>query len=943
MSLTIGNTVLDEELRVTQSGTADDSDVAVATFNASAFRTALDALSLTFQSSPTGFPQYAEKTDFVDSSNDPVVTNYFLTSNSNGDPFPAAGTATDLYFGANQIFLFATANPDIIVGRVGTGTTANPNGNVAIVIGVDETKSGGFVTQADMWMVQRVPLVEAGKDQVDSNDTLDLSGLVYLGSTFDTTTEVPFENFNGVPSGNNLFNVIFPSDANAGDVQLLLTGSTGETLSTVNVSSTGIGSGSQHIDVGYTLRIDTVSGMVKANVDSAPEVNNSNNIDYTARVDIVGADFEVTQVNPGTPSERVDVLISAFDAAGASQEGAYLTNAIAADGTPVQIDAADVHILDDAGNDITAAWLALPGTEIIQVGNSVRVEGLNDGTSSSKTDGDRVAFTTDGVHFDRFLVTNVDSSTTFDLGNVHVTAIKGGVDTEYGELGSHLIYEDDGPNIDPSGNTPPTITDDDSDFVTNNTGAFSGVFTTPDYGADASGTVSYILGVKSANVDSGLDETLTGQNILLSYDSATNTVFGKTAVSGAEVFRITVNSSGVVTLDQSLAIKHSDTTSSDETSSAMTSDLITLSAKVTDSEGTTTGDSDTATVNIGGSFLFKDDGPSLTPQAAGSLTPNDLQVDNDPSTLPNSDSSSYGLVPGADGQKSYSIVGPEDATGTFRWHYTTAGDPTAITGTFLDANSVSHNLYTLVLNPSTGAYTFTMTGSLPPTSEGLSSTIIHAGGPTDTIDVQAKAPSTDFGRIIADSTVGAGLVNASHGFVGVDNGNLDPNESLNLSLHEANGDLILISGITIGTKSAQTCLYDYFVTLSDNSVVQVGDNVAVAKGGTISVLDPNPNDALLIKSVTVTMVSGNAIKIGLGDINFLVPPDDIQLGFTVRLTDGDNDTADKSFTVDIDGNNDGSFDATVNSLSVLSASSTMSAIETLHHHEFADPHDAFAF
>ena len=55
------------------TGTADDNDVTVATFNASAFKTALDALALTFQSSPTGFPQYAEKTDFVDSSNDPVV------------------------------------------------------------------------------------------------------------------------------------------------------------------------------------------------------------------------------------------------------------------------------------------------------------------------------------------------------------------------------------------------------------------------------------------------------------------------------------------------------------------------------------------------------------------------------------------------------------------------------------------------------------------------------------------------------------------------------------------------------------------------------------------------------------------------------------------------------------------------------------------------------
>ena len=100
------------------------------------------------------------------------------------------------------------------------------------------------------------------------------------------------------------------------------------------MSTTGIGSGSQHIDVGATLRIDTVTGMVKANVDSAPEVNNSGNIDYTGRVELVAADFEITQLTPGSSGERADLRLSAFNAAGAQQEGAYLTDAIAADGTP---------------------------------------------------------------------------------------------------------------------------------------------------------------------------------------------------------------------------------------------------------------------------------------------------------------------------------------------------------------------------------------------------------------------------------------------------------------------------------------------------------------------------------------------------------------------------------------------------------------------------------
>lgn len=418
MALTIDTTILDEEFRATQTGTSDDDDVAVGTYDASSFKTAVTALSLNFFTSPTGFPQHAEQQDFVSSTNDPVVTNYFLAKNGSGDAFPTSGTGipTNLYVGSNQVYLYGTSNSDIVVGRLGTGTTANDSGAVVLVIGVEETKSGGFVTQADMWMSVYAPLVEDGQDAVDSADTLDLANLVYLGSTFDTTTPIPFNNFAGVAPGNNLFNVIFPSDGSTA-AQLLLTGSEGETLSTVNVSTTGIGAGSQHIDVGATLRIDTVSGMVKANVDSAPEVNSSDNIDYAARVEIIGADFEITQLNPGAAPERVTITIAAFNTAGAAQEGAYLTDAINSDGTPVTI--VSVIILDDDGDDITAAWEANGGVITYNANGTVTISGLNDGANNSHTDGDRVAFTTGGVRFDRFLITNDDpDDTTFDVGNI---------------------------------------------------------------------------------------------------------------------------------------------------------------------------------------------------------------------------------------------------------------------------------------------------------------------------------------------------------------------------------------------------------------------------------------------------------------------------------------------------------------------------------------------
>jgi acetyltransferase-like isoleucine patch superfamily enzyme len=320
------------------------------------------------------------------------------------------------------------------------------------------------------------------------------------------------------------------------------------------------------------------------------------------------------------------------------------------------------------------------------------------------------------------------------------------------------------------------------------------------------------------------------------------------------------------------------------------------------------------TADLGNHLFVDDDGPAIDP-SNDATQPNDLQVAN-ATDATGTDSSFYLLTPGTDGQQSLTIINPdtgdytEDSQGDFQWTYDN-GDHTSITGTYKGTD-----LYTLVLN-SDGTYTFTMTDTLPGTDVGLSSTVIHAGGPTDTVDVLAKAPSTDFARIVGDDGTNNPLVNASHGYVGVDNGNLDNGESLTLSLYDASSNPIDFSELKIGTKSAGMCHYDIFVTMSDSSYIQVGDNVAIGKNGTIDVLDPNSSDNVLIESVTIFKVDGNAIKIGLSNIHFITPPDDALLEFGVQLLDGDNDAVTSSFTVGIDGNNDGSFDATVNSAAIL--------------------------
>jgi len=328
-----------------------------------------------------------------------------------------------------------------------------------------------------------------------------------------------------------------------------------------------------------------------------------------------------------------------------------------------------------------------------------------------------------------------------------------------------------------------------------------------------------------------------------------------------------------------------------------------------------------------GSHLFvDDDGPVLQPQAVA--TDNNLEVAN---TVNATDSSSYTPLAGTDGQKSLNFINP-DSSGDFTWAYFDVNGDNTVGNNEIKGQYKGNDLYTMVINPD-GTYSVKMIGTLPGTQEGLGTTIIHAGGPTDTVDVLATK-GTDFGRIVADSTVGAGLVNASHGFVGVDNGNLDNGESLNLSLHKANGDFIDFTGLTVGTKSAQTCKYDVFVHMADGSDVQVADDVSIGKNGTITVNDPDTTDNVLIESVTVFKVDGTAIKIGLGDIQFILPPSDVQLSFDVQLKDGDNDPANQSFTLDIDGNNDGHFDATVSSLSVINQQMSLASAIAPHEQVF---------
>lgn len=170
--------------------------------------------------------------------------------------------------------------------------------------------------------------------------------------------------------------------------------------------------------------------------------------------------------------------------------------------------------------------------------------------------------------------------------------------------GDHIHVADDAPTIVTSG-TPPQLIVDESDLTTDASQDFSGNFTSS-FGTDGAGSLVYALGVLSDGADSGLTDTASGEAVLLSLNGGV--VEGRTETSDDLVFTVSVDTLGVVTLDQQRAVVHADTSNDDDSRTLAAADLVTLTATITDADG----DHQAATLNIGQNLNFEDDGPSIS-------------------------------------------------------------------------------------------------------------------------------------------------------------------------------------------------------------------------------------------------------------------------------------------------------------------------------------------
>jgi hypothetical protein len=179
-------------------------------------------------------------------------------------------------------------------------------------------------------------------------------------------------------------------------------------------------------------------------------------------------------------------------------------------------------------------------------------------------------------------------------------------DTATLNIGQSLNFEDDGPSISTTG-TPPELTVDETVLATNDSASFAANFSGAG-GADGEKSTTYALSVSVSGVDSGLIDVATGNSVFLFVIGGDVVGLEGTDATdafnnGETVFTVSVDGSGVVTLDQQRALDHPDDTDPDDSVTLSAANLVQLTATITDNDD----DTDTATLNIGQSLNFEDD------------------------------------------------------------------------------------------------------------------------------------------------------------------------------------------------------------------------------------------------------------------------------------------------------------------------------------------------
>ncbi|PZW92133.1 hypothetical protein DFS28_112145 [Pseudomonas sp. 478] len=587
------------------AGDADDNDILVTSLP-STFSTRLTALGAgtatgAALSGYTGAVGNTGSNAFTVTADPGASITNISFVDSAGAPLNGLDSGLDTLNGTS-ILLYTDANNDnIVLGRAGGST-----GAIVFAAYIEET--GSPVSGGKIWTVEYQPLKHP--DTSNADDSLNLLNKVFIGASQDLEFSLA-----NAPSGQNLFLMFTkanPTVVDDGgvlritDPSIIATGkdpanqSTGVNISTgdtINTSQAGgpttFGTNSQMITEQEGIRYSFVTGarqdLTIPNLDQT-EADVEANIDFTGVFNAKSANFDVVQLQSG---KSAVVKISAFSTA--AESGVNFIDGYAND-TSIAI--TNVRVFNSAGVVIENSNGSVndPAIGITLSGGVATITGVLAGY--------QIEYTTASDH-NRVLVENGaaldakgNNHADFDVGGF--TLVQASISKT--EIGSKMLFEDDGPSISTTG-TEPTLTVDETVLATNATQNFAANFTSA-FGADGAGTLTYALGVVAGA--SGLVDTATNEAVNLSLNGTV--VEGRTATTNLLVFTVSVAANGDVTLDQIRAVVHPDASNPDDSKSLTADNLVTLTATKTDGDG----DSAQAALNIGQNLVFKDDGPSVS-------------------------------------------------------------------------------------------------------------------------------------------------------------------------------------------------------------------------------------------------------------------------------------------------------------------------------------------
>lgn len=549
---------------------------------------------------------------------------------------PLNGTASGLFtLDGTEILLYTDSNNNILLGRAGGST-----GAIVFAAYIEET-GGTPPTGGKIWTVEYQPLQHP--DSSNPDDALDLDGLVYIG----TSQNLEFSLANA-PSGQNLFLMFTTAtpttytDANnvvrISDATIIATGkdpadqSTGANITTgdtINTSQAGgpttFGTNNQMIVEQEGIRFTFVTGarqnVTIPNLDQN-EADLESNIDFTGMFNARMADFDVVQLQSG---KSAVVRISAFSTA--VESGNAFIDGYTGD-TPIAISNVKIinistgQVIEDSDGSVNDPAIAISFS-----GGVATITGVKAGY--------RIEYTTSADH-NRVLVENgaaVDAK-----GNNHADFDIGGftlrqVSSATAEIGSKMIFEDDGPTAQITRTTGNAVLDEslgldandanaEDDDVPPGTDPFTGAYGTPigavaavdladtttstgedDEGATTAVTLSIVNGDGS---DSGL-VTTDGTQINL-WKEANGDVTGRAGDASATViFAIRIDNDGKVSVAQYDSLEHPTFPNNYD-------EELDLAGKLDAVVTVTDGDGDVAThnVGIGDGINFQDDGPTAS-------------------------------------------------------------------------------------------------------------------------------------------------------------------------------------------------------------------------------------------------------------------------------------------------------------------------------------------